>query len=162
MNGKNSGVVMIKDNVHVVCIIGLLLGLSWLGMGCGKKGWPEPIMDKDRFVWSEMSTEVEGRCLDITALLSGNVQNLARLTLELEIRSDPCPGCPFSPTNIVRMDAGSEDWKRRGALVHVQWCGLEPDKAVRWRLIGHPVHSSMADVPSRVHILETDTGESDN
>jgi hypothetical protein len=147
---------MIKSSIYMLGILGLLIGLTWMVCGCGKKGWPEPILNKDRFVWSEISTKVQGQCLDITALLSGNVQNLARVTLEVEMRPEPCPGCPFSPTKIVRMDSGSELWDRRGALVHVQWCGLEKDKAVRWRLIGHSLHTSMADVPSRVYSLESE------
>ena len=137
-------------------LLALVAVMLVLGSGCGKKNWPEPVVDKDRFVWSEMSARVEGKCLQITALLSGNVQNLAGLTLEVEMRSDPCPGCPFVPTIKKRMAPGSEDWKRRGALVYVTWCGLEPDKAVRWRLIGHPLHPTLADVPSRVYILNAD------
>lgn len=133
----------------------ILILIMWLGLGCGKKDWPEPVVDKDRFVWSEISAQVQGKCLDITALLSGNVQNLAGLTLEVEMRSEPCPGCPFVPTVKKRMDPGSENWQRRGALVHVTWCGLDPDKAVRWRLIGHPLHPSMAVVRSRVYRGET-------
>jgi len=147
---------MIKISLPSTCLLCLVLGSIALSLGCGKKNWPEPIAEKDRFVWSEMSTKVEGNCLDITALLSGNVQNLAGLTLEVEMRSEPCSGCPFVPTARVRMGPGSEDWERRGALVHVTWCGLEPDKAVRWRLIGHPLHTVMADVPSRVYSLEAE------
>jgi hypothetical protein len=154
-----------RDNTMRALVAGfVILSLLWLGLGCGKKGWPEPDIDEDRFVWSEISSEVTGRCMDITALLSGNVQNLARVTLEVEMRSEPCPGCPFSPTTTVRMEPGSENWERRGALVHVMWCGLEPDKAVRWRLIGHPLHASMDDVRSRVYSLdreETGGGETE-
>ena len=145
---------MSRNNVFVLAALMGVLSLVCLGPGCGKKQWPEPNLDKDRFVWSEMSTHMRDRCLEITALLSGNVQNLAGLTLEVEMRSDPCPGCPFSPTHTVRMDASSKSWERRGALVNVVWCGLEPDKAVRWRLIGHPIHPSMNNVPSRVYNLE--------
>ncbi len=147
---------MIKTSLRSLVLFSLLAVMVWLVTGCGKKDWPEPIVDKDRFVWSEISAQRVGKCLEITALLSGNVQNLAGLTLEVEMRSDPCPGCPFVPTIKERMSPGSENWKRRGALVHVNWCKLETGKAVRWRLIGHPLHSSLADVPSRVYSLEID------
>jgi hypothetical protein len=145
---------MSKNSIFALGILGLLISLTCGAFGCGKKGWPEPILDKERFVWSEISTTVQGQCLDITALLNGNVQNLTRLTLEVEMRPKPCPGCPFSPTTTVRMDSGSELWERRGALVHVQWCGLEQDMAIRWRLIGHSLHTNLADVPSRVYSLQ--------
>lgn len=148
---------MMITNKHQTtgCAVILVL-ITWLALGCGKKDWPEPVVDKDRFVWSEISAQVQDKCLDITALLSGNVQNLAGLTLEVEMRSEPCPGCPFVPTVRKRMDPGSENWQRRGALVHVTWCGLDPDKAVRWRLIGHPLHPGMSSVRSRVYSGETE------
>ena len=153
---------MIKVSVQYGWIVCLVLGLTCVHLGCGKKNWPQPVAEKDRFVWSEMSTQVQGECLDITALLSGNVHNLSGLTLEVEMRSEPCSGCPFVPTVRVRMGPGSEDWDRNGALVHVTWCGLERDKAVRWRLIGHPLHPIMDDVRSRVYNLQTEDQSSDS
>lgn len=118
---------------------------------CGKKNWPAPIAEEERFVWSEMSARVENGCLDITALLSGKVHNLAALTLEVEMRNKACPGCPFVPTSKVRLDPGDSAWERDGALVHVTWCGLQPDMALRWRLVGHSIYTSMEDARSIVH-----------
>lgn len=129
-------------------VICLLAGLT----GCGKKGWPEPQIDQDRFSWGQIQHQRYDHCLDARALLDGVASNLRYVTLEwMELEgNEDCPGCPFAPTGRVRLDDASEEYKRQDRVIRILFCGWDADASYRWRLTGANVHTGLGAVSSPV------------
>lgn len=126
----------------------LLAGL----VGCGKKGWPEPRVEEDRYQWAQIQHHRYGQCLDARALLEGESSNLRFVYLEwmeLEGRED-CPGCEFKLTGRVRLDDATEEFKRQNGVIRILFCGWDPDVSYRWRLTGANIHRGLGFTSSPV------------
>jgi len=136
------------------CAILLLCLLTAALSGCGKKSWPSPKAGEDRFAFQEIQGEAVEGCLNIEARMSGKHQNLRELVLEIEAKEEPCPGCPFSPTETVELPLSSAKIARNGPILSITWCGLKPGMAYRWRLKGVNVYPSIQDAVSEVKRLE--------
>ena len=135
-------------------LMALSLCLALLLAGCGKKSWPSPRAEEDRFTISQLTAERQGNCLNMQLRLSGNHQNLRGLVLELEGREEPCPGCPFTPTDTIRLSLSSPTVSRDGPRFSITWCGLQPERTYRWRLSAVNVYPSIPDERSNVRRLE--------
>ena len=130
-----------------------LVMLLVLGVGCGKKVWPEPEADDERFEIKIEQARLEGECLHIQARLKGNYQNLAEVTLEVEESVVPCPGCPFMATSSEVLPPGAQEVHMEGDLLQVSLCGFDPEKYNRVRLTGVNVYRDLGDVHSNVKEL---------
>lgn len=133
-----------------MCIGAVLLLLG--GTGCGKKSWPEPQLDEDRFTWGQIQHHRHGACLDARALVYGAPNKLGFVFLEwMELESnEDCPGCPFVPTGRVRLGDGSSEFKRQNGVIRILLCEWNPERSYRWRLVGMNVHRGLGSVTSQV------------
>lgn len=132
----------------VVVILCLFAGAS----GCGKKGWPRPQLEEDRFHWAQIQHQRYDQCIDIRALLDGAATNLRSVNLEwMELETpEDCPDCPFSATGRIRLDDSSRDFKRQNKVIRILFCGWEPGVSYRWRLVGANRHRGLGTTTSAV------------
>jgi hypothetical protein len=149
---------MIKTTkaIFLLASPGLLALLIFLQFGCGKKMWPEPRAEQDRFSWAVVNgTRAQG-CLEIYGRLQGAYHNLAKLKLELEGSPEGqfCPTCPFLPDSEVSFPVSSAQVKRKGPLIEIRYCGLSPEMKYRWRLQGVNVFRELGQATSQVSIAE--------
>jgi len=134
--------------ISVVVALCLIVGTS----GCGRKEWPGPQLEQDRFHWAQIRHQRHDQCLDVRALLDGAATNLRFVNLEwmaLE-GSEDCPGCPFSATGRVRLDDSSTNFKRRNGVIRIFFCGWESGVSYRWRLVGANKHRGLEMTKSAV------------
>lgn len=129
-------------------IISLAAGL-W---GCGKKGWPQPRLEEDRFQWAQIQHQRYDHCLDVRALLDGAARNLRSVTLEwMELENaEAGSGKTFAPTERVRLDDSSPEFKRQDRVIRILFCGWKADASYAWRLVGTNRHVALESVPSPV------------
>ncbi|WP_051617214.1 hypothetical protein [Desulfonatronovibrio hydrogenovorans] len=132
----------------VICLMILAVALGT--MGCGKKVWPEPDADQEKFNLAIIDYKADSTCLEITAQLTGNHRNLARVVLELEASDVPCPTCPFLITDSVYLEPGSPAMDRSENRVNITHCGLDPDKHYRARLRAGNVYPAIRETLSGV------------
>ncbi len=130
-----------------------LVMLLVLGAGCGKKVWPEPEADDERFGIKIEEARLEDKCLHITSRITGNYRNLAGLTLEVEESGVPCPGCPFMATSSEVLSPGSDRVNLDGDFLQFSYCRMDPEKYNRIRLTGVNVFRDLGDVHSNVKEL---------
>ncbi len=120
--------------ISMVVVLCLVAGAS----GCGKKEWPRPQLEQDRFHWAQIQHQRYDQCLDVRALLDGAALNLRFVILEwMELEgAEDCPGCLFSGTSRARLDDSSTGFKRQNGVIRMLFCGWEPGISCRWRLVG--------------------------
>ena len=122
--------------------------------GCGKKEWPSPITRKDRFSWTSVSASRSDSCLIIRGELSGAVQNLNQVILQLEASRELCPACPFTATESAIYALNDPSLSREGNRITITHCPVEPNTAVRLRLEGVNVFQQIRAATSRLVELE--------
>jgi hypothetical protein len=122
--------------------------------GCGKKEWPSPRTEKDRFSWASVRAGRDGSCLVIRGELEGAVQNLKEVVLRLETSKELCPGCPFTPNSSAAYSLSDPSLIREGGRVIITHCPVEPDSAVRLRLEGVNVFQQIQPAVSDVVEME--------
>lgn len=134
----------------LACAIALLCLGPWLA-GCGKKTWPEPKADAERFDFKDLSSEIKDGCLAIKSRIKGKKENLAKLTLELtESGGDAdCPGCPFIPQTKVEVALDAPNLKFNGLKFTLTHCDIKPGVNYRWRLIGANAYPGIGNVVTR-------------
>jgi len=119
-----------------VIIVLVLAAAGLLLAGCGKKEWPSPRAEKDRFTWDSVSASRDETCLIIRGELQGATQNLQQVELRLETSEELCPGCPFTPQSSTVYSLDDPSLSRQGSSVVITHCPVDPDTAVRFRLNG--------------------------
>lgn len=143
-----------KIITRYICFI--LIFFGWLALilyGCGKKNPPTPIAKQDKFFWEEVQGTREGNCLNIKAHLGGKYQNLKEVILELEAQQEPCPGCPFNPTQKIYFDFSSPQIKRKSSSLWISYCELGKGLHYRWRLVGINIYPQIKETTTQVHDL---------
>jgi len=139
----------------LLCAALLLCLGPWLS-GCGKKTWPEPKADMERFDFKELSGEIASGCLNIKARIKGKKDNMTNLALELAesgVEGD-CPGCPFIPQTRLELQTNAPNLTLSGAKLALKHCEIKPGVNYRWRLVGANSYPGMGNVVSKV-ILTT-------
>lgn len=130
----------------------LAVFLLAFSMGCGKKGWPEPQIDEDRFFWGQIQHQRQGACLDARALVHGAADKLGDVYLEWmqgDIPED-CPECSFEVTGRVLLGDGASEFKRQNGVIRILFCEWDTESSYRWRLLGMNVHRGLGSVESHV------------
>jgi len=147
---------MLLRKKWMVAIVTLMLSLALFVSGCGKKGWPDPQLEEDRFAWGQMQHLRQGECLDARALVHGAPEKLGDVYLqwmELDANED-CPGCPFEVTDRIRLGDGSSELKRQNGVIRILVCEWTPEVSYRWRLVGMNIHRGLNPVISPVQFSE--------
>jgi len=132
-----------------ICLAILLLAAA----GCGKKVWPEPDADEEKFSIHIKEVRLADQCLYLEAGIQGNYRNLAGLVLQVEKSHVPCPACPFLASSSVDLDFNSPEVLRRQDRISAVYCGIDPEHYYRVRLKGRNVYPDIRDVHSAVHRL---------
>ncbi|MFW6054331.1 MAG: hypothetical protein ACOC9D_00390 [Thermodesulfobacteriota bacterium] len=115
-------------------LIGLLIGLSLIG--CGNKKWPTVVAEEDTFSFERVTAVRKAGCVDLEARLSGAVDNLRTIVLEMELLDGSCPDCPFQPQERFYLEPSAPQIKREGSTFWISHCGLGLDTSYRIRLVG--------------------------
>ncbi|WP_052507045.1 hypothetical protein [Desulfonatronovibrio magnus] len=118
--------------------------------GCGKKEWPEPDDSAEKFTISISNHEFSHGCLNIQALIDGNIRNLSLILLEIEGSDEPCPACPFLVTDTFAFQRDSKGLTMDGSKVSIRQCGLNPDLYYRARLRAVNIYPMIRDTVSSV------------
>jgi hypothetical protein len=126
----------------------LLVAACLLHAGCGKKEWPSPRTEKDRFTWSSVRASRDGSCLVIRGELDGAAQNLSQVVLQVEKSEELCPGCPFTPDSSTVYTLRDPSLSREGSSVIITHCPVEQDTAIRLRLDGINVFRQIPEASS--------------
>lgn len=137
-------------------LLALLVVLAaFLLPACGKKMWPEPVADQERFTWHNATARLDNGCLHIQATLGGRYSNLRDVIVELEPAdpSEVCLSCPFQPTASRVVDADSPQVQRQGPRIRVVLCGLDGTKTYRWRLKGSNILDPIDPVATEVGVV---------
>lgn len=129
----------------------ILLSLIFV-TGCGKKDWPNPVAKEDRFEWKKVRGQREGNCLRIKAIVQGNINNLAKIVLELEEAKEICQGCPFSANDQMAFSLNAPEVEQQGSKIHIYCCPFQGGQEYRWRLRGINTFYAIKDVISDIHI----------
>ena len=128
----------------------LLILLTAFG-GCGYKDWPAPRPGEDAFGFVNVTSSRDGDCILVEADVVGARENMLRVGLQIEslTRSD-CPTCPFTPDTLIAMELDDPRILAQEDKLAVGYCGLEPDRLYRWRLVARHVLPSQPVALSRV------------
>ena len=113
--------------------------------GCGKSGPPVP-PDKSRtFVWKENNAEAAGTCIAFTGSFSGAYRHFNGIRLELQaLKSiNDCPGCPFTPDEVVELSPRETGFNPDDGSVAFSYCPRKPAPVYRWRMAGISEYSRM-------------------
>lgn len=137
----------------LLCALALLCFGPWLA-GCGKKAWPEPKADAERFDFKDVSAEIKDGCLSIKAFIKGKRENLAKLTLELaESGGDgDCPGCPFVPQSKIDVPMDAPNLKIGGPRLALTHCAIKPGVNYRWRLIAGNAYPGVSPIVTKAFL----------
>lgn len=134
--------------------------LVLLPAACGKKTWPEPKSEQDRFGWRQVEGRMDEGCLDITARLSGNWESLRAVTVEYAPldTGDYCPGCPFRPAGQATYEQGMTGFTQDKSRLAVRHCPAsapgERQGRYVFRLLGLNVQRFLAAKASAVRLAE--------
>jgi hypothetical protein len=142
---------MNRRTFHVTFLLAALALM--LCAGCGKKDWPEPNLDAERFAWASAQAELRQTCLVVSGELSGNIDNLDAVYVELA--KGECPGCPFRPDMRQGYDLPSPMVQTQGNTVTINVCGLDAGQIWRWRLVGKNKYDVLGEATSSVGMAVT-------
>ncbi len=136
-----------------------LVGLICVGLlfsGCGKKGPPHPQDEKKRFAWESAEAVVTASgCLHITAVLTGAVENVDQVRLELEPEdTDICRECPFTPRETTALTPQQAVLDKKRTRYVFAYCPRTQADSYRWRLVGINVFTAFAHALTPVKVLE--------
>lgn len=145
---------MRSKQLFVIVMTLLLLHIGLLG--CGRKDWPEPMAEQERFDITDPTGNLGDGCLEVRARLRGASGNLTRLVLELQPTGEDaaCPTCPFHAEQRIEvpLDAPNLEISKRSLLL--THCGLERGRAYRWRLVGYSGYPGIKPVSTRAYFNE--------
>lgn len=136
-----------------LCVLILVCTLASLlfALGCGRKSWPEPMAELERFDFVNASGELDNGCLEIRSRIKGKTENLVGLVLELARSGEggDCPTCPFHAQERLEIPLNAPNLKMDKRRLLLEQCGLEPGVAYRWRLVGINSYPGLAPTETR-------------
>jgi len=121
-----------------LCLIAIL-------NACGKTGHPTP-PDKTRsFTWKATNAEGVGTCIVFTGSFSGAYRHFNGIRLELQAltSTDDCPGCPFTPDEVVELSPREAGFNPDDGSVAFSYCPRKSAPVYRWRMAGISEYSRM-------------------
>lgn len=137
---------MMSTRRNALFVLFALLFSTLCLAGCGKKVWPEAVIQEDTFAFSNVKGSLVNGQLTVTADITGNTSNVKRVFLELTNDAD-CPGCPFKVAKRFEFIPGTSGITlNKGALTIVQ--GDLGDGPFMWRLYGDNAQQSIEGVAS--------------
>ena len=132
----------------VTAIVLLCLAVAALP-GCGKSGMPKPPKSTAEFSWESVGGQAAGNCIFIQGTLSGPVQNLNDVILEIEpMNDDSCIGCPFTPREKERFSAWRLGVTPSNPSFSRTYCPQVTGDGMRWRLVGTNTHFNLPNAIS--------------
>lgn len=137
----------------------LVIALLCLSLAaCGRKAWPEPHTEKERFTVGKTAGAVsESGCLSISTRIRGAWRNAESVVLEIQPADSPeyCPGCPFAPTERITFHRDAAELIIRSGQVKLTYCPSEPHASYRFRLTVINSFRRLGPVLSREVIAES-------
>lgn len=124
--------------------------------GCGRKSWPEPMAELERFDFTKVTGYLENGCLKIRARISGKAENLKGFSVELARSGEggDCPTCPFHAQQRIEVPLNAPNLKMDKRRLLLEQCGLEPGAAYRWRLVGYSSYPGLKPTETGVFYTE--------
>lgn len=143
-------------SAHIRTLLLALALLQLFALGCGRKDWPEPHAEQERFDITDPTGSLRDGCLEIRARLRGASGNLNKLALELQPTGQgaACPTCPFHAEQRIEVPLDAKNLKISKRSLLLTHCGLELGRAYRWRLLGYNSHPGIGPVSTRAFYNE--------
>lgn len=139
---------------QIPLIIGVL-AVFVAGCAIGHKEWPTPAKGEDVFSLKLVNGQRGDDCLYVELRVSGAVDQLAYVNLQLEPVGDGpgmgCAECPFMPRSAVRISREDAGFELDGSVLKVSHCGLELGIEYRFRIVGVNKLTSLAYVYTDIY-----------
>lgn len=104
-------------------------------LACGNKQWPRPALEEESFTFANVSGRRQGKCLLVSADITGNAESLKAVSLQIE-KADGCPTCPFSPDQRIEYRSGDPRFLHQDDKLSLSFCDPDLERMSRWRLTG--------------------------
>lgn len=125
----------------------------------GVKEWPKAQEQEDEFAWQGLIATRQDSCLILDGMLSGNHANLSAIRLQLEAMGDGveegygCFDCPFTVRRTETVRRGDPKLSMQGAQFTMTVCGLEPERAYRFRVVADNVFTNLEPQATDVALI---------
>lgn len=135
---------------YMIALVFLLSLASAALQGCGKSGMPKPPKSNAEFGWESVGGQATGNnCIFLQGTLTGSVQNLNDVILEIEpVNDDSCVGCPFTPRERERFSAWRLGVTTSNPSFSRTYCPQVTGEGIRWRLVGTNTYSNLPNAIS--------------
>ena len=112
---------------------------------CGKTGNPTPPHSARSFTWAASNAEGVGACIDFTGSFSGAHRHFNGIRLELQALTgiNDCPGCPFTPNEVVELSPKDAGFNLDDGSVAFSYCPRKSAPVYRWRMVGISEYNRM-------------------
>jgi len=126
-----------------LCLVPLCLVVML--SGCGKTGYPKPPESARSFAWERSNAEAVGNCIFFSGSFSGAHRHFNGIRLELQALAsiDDCPGCPFTPNEVVELSLRETGFNPDNGSVGFSYCPRTPAPMYRWSMAGMSEYSRM-------------------
>jgi len=112
---------------------------------CGKSGPPVPPESTRSFAWTATRAEGLGGCIIFTGSFSGAHRHFNGIRLELQALTgiNDCPGCPFTPNEVVELSPKDAGFNPDDGSVAFSYCPRKSAPVYRWRMAGISEYNRM-------------------
>jgi len=112
---------------------------------CGKTGNPVPLDNTRSFTWAATNAQGVGACIVFTGSFSGAHRHFNGIRLELQALTgiDDCPGCPFTPHEVVELSPREAGFNLDNGSVAFSYCPQKSAPVYRWRMAGISEYNRM-------------------
>ena len=145
-----------QKNIKSKSLLVLITIMSLFLSACGKKEWPNAILDQDRITISSLVGEIKNDTFIATIDFVNGINNIASLTLKLEAFED-CRTCPFQPTISKIYELRDKDFSQKGSVITLLYPNVNGKKAYKWQIIMENDYSTIEKLVSKVFILNPKT-----
>ncbi len=122
---------------------------------CGKKTNPIPQKTNQLFSFQDVYAYLnEVGTITIVGNISGMVENVQAIELELEGFDENCPTCPFIPAEKFSLTPIDQRTKEISRSFSYTVFPTKQFKSYRWRLVGYNGIAGLPNIMTTVKILE--------
>ena len=112
---------------------------------CGKTGNPVPPDSTRSFAWAAAHADGVGACIAFTGSFRGAHRHFNGIKLELQALKgiDDCPGCPFTPDEVVELPPREAGFNPDDGSIAFSYCPAKSAPVYRWRMAGISEYNRM-------------------
>jgi len=135
-----------------------LLAITLVGLvSCGKRDWPSPNLNEDRYRIRSINVTRAQACVVVDMELAGAWQNMDSVRLLIEPigtgPGDGCAECPFQPRVSRFYGPGAAEVKRDMNRLIITACDLDPTKTYRVQVVANNIYPTLSLVMSPITVV---------